>query len=88
MTPTDSPKDGDFAAYLERQAKAIEPATELLPDLQVADAAPAGGQAADREDEFGSEEELTDAALDITDEELERQALADPGADGDPSTPE
>ena len=31
---------------------------------------------------------VTDGPPEITDEELERQALAHPGLDGDPSTPE
>ncbi|MGQ3054490.1 MAG: hypothetical protein ACT6S0_22130 [Roseateles sp.] len=98
MTHPDTPKDGDFAEFLERKvsevllagAAAVAPAA---PD----DAAP-GAAPQTLDDVLINGEEPTaelleqidalEQAAPLSDEELARQALEHPGADGDPSTPE
>ncbi|MFG6432705.1 hypothetical protein [Roseateles sp. LYH14W] len=88
MTNSDTPKDGDFAAFLERQAAAPalpkEP-TEVAP-RQTLDDVLVGGQ--EPTSEFLEAIDALRRAEPLSDEELARQALEHPGADGDPSTPE
>ena len=72
MTSAHMPKDGDFASFL--QAKTDSPAAVLAVEVP-----------AENLSEAPSE---LDNLPELTDEELERQALNDPGADGDTSTPE
>jgi hypothetical protein len=89
MSPTNTPKDGDFAAELDRLAQAAtQPATPL-------DEAAASPQTLDDvltgeepTDEFLADLAALDGAPALSDEELARQALAHPGGDGDASTPE
>ncbi|MFG6412586.1 hypothetical protein ACG02S_01600 [Roseateles sp. DC23W] len=98
MTHPDTPKDDDLAAFLERKvsdilvagAAAVAP---IAPDDLAPDAA-----AQTLDDVLINGEEPTTALLEeinalesaapLPDEELARQALEHPGADGDPSTPE
>ena len=80
MNASKPPQDGDFAAYLEAkgQGGAAPP-----PPVPSADPAPALALT----EELVQELEAM-GAVELSDEELERQALAAPGADGDPQTPE
>lgn len=96
------PKDGDFAAYLERKSKVQEGARPT----QSHDAARASVEDTPSEPPPGStiegvllrNEEPTEELLEaiasgemppeIDEDELARQALEHPGEDGDPSTPE
>lgn len=102
MSQTNAPKDGDFAAYLERQAKAApkQPADASeplhVPDEPGLQAPPPPPTRQTIVDVLMGGEEPTDELLEdmnidlppLSDEELERQALLAPGADGDPGTPE
>jgi hypothetical protein len=98
MTNSDTPKDGDFAAFLERKSAGV-------PTLEATAAAPAAPDESDRDtkrqtlddvivdgeeptEELMEELEALKQAPPLSDEELARQALEHPGADGDPSTPE
>jgi hypothetical protein len=90
MSPTNTPKDGDFAAELDRLAQA---ATNPGTPLDAAAASPqtledvlVGGQ--EPTDEFLADLAALDGAPELSDEELARQALAHPGGDGNTSTPE
>jgi hypothetical protein len=83
----DTSEDGDFAAQLEqlaRQASASDlPAatrSQSIEDVLVHGEEPS--------DEFIEEMRTLNSAPALSDEELERQALEHPGADGDPRTPE
>ncbi len=76
MTTTNTPKDGDFAAMLEKKA---HPAPQTLQEApEVGDLT--AGQLAELA-------ELAEAP-ELSDEDLARQALEHPGGDGDASTPE
>lgn len=98
MTSPDTPKDGDFASYLEgkmgRAAEAPGAATRV--DANASAPAAASRQTIEQilvEGQEPTEEFLEEwiAGQDepeLSDEELERQALEAPGDDGDPSTPE
>lgn len=115
MSDSNTPKDGDFAAFLERKhSQPIPHGTEQAPVLTPTllrqpfnwdtateseieayeKAYPAEYEAdciaADLEEakELAEYQQTTEEVPEITDEELERQALAHPGLDGDPSTPE
>lgn len=95
MTHPDTPKDGDFAAFLERKV-----ADALVAGAAAVAPAPPEPHAAEQtlDDVLINGEEPTPALLEeinalesaapLSDEELARQALEHPGADGDPSTPE
>ena len=102
MKPDDIPEDGPLAKLVDEQlelAAARLPAREptvahpspvdheerteahtTLEDVLMGNAEPTP--------EMLEELAALDAAPDLSDEELERQALADGGADDDPSTPE
>ena len=95
MINTTTPNNGDFASYLEGKSQS-DPAATIAVD---ASRTPAD----DQEDQTIADvllggEEPTEELLDqlrvledfapLSDEELERQALNDPGADGDVTTPE
>lgn len=101
MTGPGAPKDGDFAAFLEGRAKSPAPqqpeplsAAEQLRLQQTFHPTEQDliEQAADREEAEELAQELANppdkASWQLTDEELERQALEAPGEDGDASTPE
>ncbi|KQW51254.1 MULTISPECIES: hypothetical protein [unclassified Roseateles] len=98
MTHPDTPKDGDFAEFLERKvsdvllagAAAVAPAAPdgLAPDAspQTLDDVLINGE--EPTTELLEEMDALRQAAPLSDEELARQALEHPGADGDPSTPE
>lgn len=93
MTNSDTPKDGDFAAFLERKAADAPAAAAALPDeatqaaqSQTLDDILVGGE--EPTAEFLESIDALRRAEPLADEELARQALEHPGADGDPSTPE
>lgn len=104
MTDSSTPKDGDFVAYLARMAErtpAVKPAVGTGAASIPAAVAPPPEEAKARqsiEDILLAEEAPTQEFLDgfaelesappLSDEELERQALEAPGADGNPQTPE
>ena len=104
MTASDTPKDGDFAAYLERKAQAAPgqgPGIGPSTDAPMAHESPSAPSEAKRQtindvlvngeeptEEFLEEVHALEAAPELSDEELERQALQHPGADGDNRTPE
>ena len=102
MTSTNTPQNGDFAHWVEEKAEALKfelgdkfpvPPTELhSPSVHVET-----GHQKIEEVLLGHEEPTPEfleelAALveapPLSDEELDRQALADGGGDGDSSTPE
>ena len=91
MSNLTSPKDGDFTAYVEKMSKQsvtpqqmAEPATEPKRRQNIQDVFDGEEPTA----EFLEEWEVLNSLPPLSDEELEQQALADPGADGDPNTPE
>lgn len=94
MTKPDSLRNGDYAAYLEgktAQQTSSQDLNELFAD-------PATGREQTLEDivlhgedpseEFIEEWNALQNSPDLSDEELARQALGAPGADGDATTPE
>lgn len=93
MTHSDTPQDGDFAAFLASKASAAPVAASAVPPEL-----PQGAPQQTLEDVLVDGEEPTPELLEaldaleraepLSDEELARQALEHPGADGDPSTPE
>lgn len=102
MNHPDTPKDGDFANWVDEQAEALKfelgekfpvPPTELhSPSVHVETSRQKLEEVLLEHEEPTSEflEELKalEEALPLSDEELARQALADGGADGDTGTPE
>jgi hypothetical protein len=98
------PRNGDFAAYLEGRVKnSLAPQAPPVADPILAPAEPEVAQReltgeerldleADREEAEEDAKELAQPrdprAMEKFYEELERQALAAPGEDGDASTPE
>ena len=85
MTSPDTPKDGDFASYLEaksRNRSTIPP--EQGGELNIQTDVP--GE--EPSDEFLEEWNALENAPELSDEELEKQALSAPGDDGDAQTPE
>jgi hypothetical protein len=96
MANTDAPEDGDFASYLERQAKRkpqgpappeghIPVTVEVEPQQTIEEVL---GDDEQPTEEFLEEFRALNALPELSDEELARQALEDPGADGDVRTPE
>jgi hypothetical protein len=89
VDPSQTPTDGDFAAFVEAQALSPKPTR---------DAPPAPEPGTTLEGVLLRGEEPTDGFIEsfaelnalpeLSEEELARQALADPGEDGDVSTPE
>jgi hypothetical protein len=103
MSVSNTPKDGDFASYIESLSQSAHTKSEdaeihhpTNTDTTVSDTAPQSGMQTIEDvlnGEEPSEEFLTELAelneaQPLSDEELERQALEHPGADGDPGTPE
>lgn len=104
MSHPDAPKDGDFASYLEHvsqqpKAKVSDAPALLTPDVDAKPSQasiPKDGQTIEDvvlkgqepSDELLEELKTLENAPPLSDEELARQALEDPGADGDPRTPE
>lgn len=104
MTMSETPKDGDFAAYLERreaqdQAKpGVGTGSASLQPTSPGELEAGASRSQTLEDVLVHGQEPTDqfieelAALEgqepLSDEELELQALQHPGSDGDPKTPE
>jgi hypothetical protein len=102
MPDYDVPKDGDFASYLEMAAKKKEPApaqSDASPkgfeSLKSAEGAQTRQtiqqvlvEGQEPTDEFLEEWNALNEMPELSDEELERQALHDSGADGDIRTPE
>lgn len=92
MRNTDTPKDGDFASQLERTTRSPAEPASPVPDPgnearpQTIDDVLEGGQ--EPTDELLEEFRVLNEAPPLSDEELEQQALDDPGEDGDVSTPE
>lgn len=98
MTHPDTPKDDDLGEFIERKVSDVL----LAGAAAVAPAAPdhlTSGIASQTLDDvlINGEEPTTELleemraleqAAPLSDEELARQALEHPGADGDPSTPE
>ena len=102
MSNSDTPKDGDFAHWVEEKAEALKfelgekfpvPPTELhSPSVHVE----TGWQKLEEvlleheepTPEFLEELRAREQASPLSDEELEKQALEAGGADGDSSTPE
>lgn len=102
MSNSDTPKDGDFAHWVEEKSEALKfELGEKFPvpptTLESPSAHPETGvqklEEVLLEHEAPSEEFLQELAAlreapPLSDEELARQALADGGADGDTTTPE
>jgi hypothetical protein len=103
MSVSKTPKNGDYASYIEGLSQSALTKSENAvihrptnTDTTALDTAPQSKMQTIEDvlnGEEPSEEFLTElAALNetqpLSDEELERQALEHPGADGDPSTPE
>jgi hypothetical protein len=99
MTDADPPKDGDFAAYLARKQEELrnspEPLTEQPPPVGPQTDEVARPQSIEDIVLYGQEptdefiEQWNEAKRNqVSEAELERQALEHPGADGDPQTPE
>jgi hypothetical protein len=103
MSVSNTPKDGDFASYIESLSQSAHTKSEdavihrpTNTDTTTPDTAPQSGMQTIEDvlnGEEPSEEFLTELAelneeQPLSDEELERQALEHPGADGDPGTPE
>lgn len=88
MTHPDTPKDGDFAALLESKAAAaaLPSDPERLGPGQTLDDVLIDGE--EPTAELLEELAALENAPPLSDEELTRQAIEHPGADGDPSTPE
>jgi len=88
MPNTQAPKDGDFAALLEG-AGSLRPASPQpaapAPQQTVEDVI---GHGEEPTEEFLQEMRALEDAPPMSDEELERQALAHPGGDGNTDTPE
>ena len=99
MTTTDTPKDGDFASYLEAKRKnpsaaspeaGVEPSTDfgvpIAQPRQTIQQVLVEGE--EPTEEFLEEWNALESAPELSDEELAQQALNAPGEDGDTRTPE
>lgn len=88
MTKPDAPKDGDFASWLQAREKnlpAAAPEPQPEPRQTVQQVLVDGEEPTE---EFLEEWNALEAAPELPDEELARQALEAPGDDGDVNTPE
>jgi hypothetical protein len=103
MSNPGTPKNGDFASYIEslsQQAHTSQEGesvhstpesktvvSEVLPqkEMQTLEDVLSGEEP---DEEFLEQIAVLHEVPRLSDEELERQALAHPGADGDPNTPE
>ncbi|CAN7494897.1 hypothetical protein LJR118_003443 [Acidovorax sp. LjRoot118] len=98
MTSPDMPKDGDFASYLEGKMSRSAEVPDAAGSVDVNASAPAAAprqtieqilvEGQEPTEEFIEEWNAGQGEPELSDEELERQALEAPGDDGDPSTPE
>lgn len=102
MNHPDTPKDGDFASWVDEKAEALKfelgekfpvPPTELhSPSVHVETSRQKLEEVLLEHEEptaeFLEELKALEEAPPLSDEELTRQALADGGTDGDTSTPE
>jgi hypothetical protein len=98
MSNLEPPKNGDFASYVSDLSKASASAPAPLMSQGFEDTVEAPNLQQRVQDLLNKGEPLSDEILKeldemeelepISDEELERQALSDPGADGDVNTPE
>jgi hypothetical protein len=103
MSVSNTPKDGDFASYIESLSQSAHTKSEdavihspTNTDTAALDTALQSGMqtiedvlnSEEPNEEFLAEFAALNEAQPVSDEELERQALEHPGADGDPSTPE
>jgi hypothetical protein len=94
MNPPATPKDGDFASYVQGAASKPVPspiASSETSPLQAEDDPQTLQQVLEGEEPseaFLEEMRALQDAPELADEELARQALEAPGGDGDPSTPE
>jgi hypothetical protein len=98
MTRSDTPKDGDFASYLEGKTRrptrpsdvvttvGENPSDPAEPPRQTIQQVLVDGE--EPTDEFLEEWNALENAPDLSDEELARQALEAGGDDGDLNTPE
>lgn len=99
MPITNGPKDGDFASYLDSVASRTDSLAsksnahargslpqEIKPERQSINQVIEQGQ--EPTDEFLEEFNALNIAPELSDEELERQALSASGDDGDSRTPE
>ena len=92
MTNTTTPNNGDFASYLEGKSQsdpaatiAVDASRTPAEDQTIADVLLGGDEPAE---ELLDQLRVLEDFAPLSDEELERQALNDPGADGDVTTPE
>ncbi len=98
MSNLEPPKNGDFAAYVSDLSRVSTSAPAPLMSQGLEDTVEVPNLAQRVQDLINKGEPLSDEILKeldemaelppISDEELERQALSDPGADGDVNTPE
>lgn len=102
MIPSDTPKNGDFAQWMDEKSEALKfelgekfpvPPTVLVSNSVHAETGQQKLEEVLLEHEqptpaFLEEVAALEAALPLSDEELERQALQAGGADNDNSTPE
>lgn len=99
MTTPDTPKDGDFASYLDARQRTpakVRPEADADHSTQL-DASPAQPRQTiqnvlvdgeEPTEEFLEEWSALENAPELSDEELAQQALNAPGEDGDIRTPE
>ena len=98
MTKSDTPKDGDFASYLEGMASRPPRPSDAEPTVGENNGDPVEVPRQTIQQVLVDGEEPTEEVLeewnalenapDVSDEELARQALEAGGEDGDPNTPE
>jgi hypothetical protein len=102
MTSSNTPKDGDFAHWVDEKSEALKfelgEKFPVPPTILVSSAAHPETSVQKLEEVLLEHEEATPALLEeiaaledaqpLSDEELARQALQAGGADGDSSTPE
>jgi hypothetical protein len=99
MPDMNTPKDGDFASYLDRLANSkadVVLGSSVQASRTLAEKVKAEpqtiqqvlGEGQEPTDEFVEEFKALSEAPELSDEELERQALSAPGEDGDVRTPE
>lgn len=90
MAHSNSPKDGDFVSYLETKSREVAAPREpsIVSDEDRRQTLQGVSEEIELTEEFVEELMALRGAPEMSDDELERQALAAPGGDGDPRTPE